>query len=323
MLRAMLYRPASKALTTGGEELLDAWREDPQSRLWIDLADQDPDAEHRLLVEHFGLHPLAVADAQRKRHQPKFEAFESNAFILLKGLGPDSDAFEFETIQIAIFIGERFLVTRHSGPSPSIDRLWQTAQQDPSLIAGGTDALALRLSRISVDRYLARLLTLEPRLEHLEEEIVARPRDEVLAELMGYKTTLRKFRRVFLYHVQLFQELMDVLPAQISEARRHEINDVFEHQERASSLATLYFELASDLIDGYISLASHRLNNIVKVLTIVTTIFVPLSFLAGVYGMNFEYMPELKSHSAYYVLLSVMGGLAVALMLVFRRIRWL
>jgi len=323
MLRALLYQPATQAATPGGAELLEAWRQNPDARLWLDLSDQEPQAERRLLVDGFGLHPLAVADAQRSRHPPKFEAFDGHAFILLKGLGPDASSFEFETIQISIFVGERFLVTRHSGPSPSIDRLWQDTLQDPGLIATGPDALALRLSRISVDRYLQRLLTLEPRLEHLEEDIVENPRDEILAELMGYKTTLRKFRRVFAYHVQLFQELLDNRPAQIRPARVHEINDVFEHQERAGSLATLYFETASDLIDGYISLASHRLNNIVKVLTIVTAIFVPLSFLAGVYGMNFEYMPELKSHDAYFVLLSVMGGLAAVLLLVFRRMRWL
>ena len=144
-----------------------------------------------------------------------------------------------------------------------------------------------------------------------------------MAELMGYKTDLRKFRRVLLYHVQVFTELMQAPPPQVRKERVHEIKDVYEHQERASSLATLYYEVASDLIDGYISLASHRLNNIMKVLTIVTTIFVPLGFLAGIYGMNFEYMPELKSPSGYFVLLGVMATLVVTLLLVFRKWRWL
>ncbi len=222
-----------------------------------------------------------------------------------------------------MFIGDRFLVTRHSGPSPSIDRLWQEMRDNAPLLASGPDALALRLSRISVDRYLNRLITLEPRLEDLEQEIVENPRDEVLAELMGYKTTLRKFRRVLLYHVQIFLELMGNPPPQVREQRIHEIKDVYEHQERASSLATLYYEVAADLIDGYISLASHRLNNIMKVLTIITAIFVPLSFLAGIYGMNFEYMPELKSHDAYFVLLGVMLAIVVTLLLVFRNRRWI
>ncbi len=323
MIRTMLYRPAQRTLATGNEELLAAWREDPEAIVWADFSENDPRDEQRILVEAFGLHPLAIHDAQRARHQPKIEVFADNVFILLKGLGPDTPEFEFGTIQIAIFIGDRFLVTRHSGPSPSIDRLWQSLQDDASPFAAGPDAVALRLARISVDRYLSRLITLEPRLEDLEEEIVQNPRDDILAELMGYKTTLRKFRRVLLYHVQIFDELGSHPPPQVGKDQVHEINDVYEHQERANSLATLYYEVASDLIDGYISLASHRLNNIMKVLTIITAIFVPLSFLAGIYGMNFEYMPELQSRVAYFVLLGVMFAIAVTLLVVFRRRRWL
>ena len=323
MIRTMLYQPATRAVTTGNETQLDDWQQQSDSLLWIDLSDNDPHAELNLLVEHFGLHPLAIHDAQRSRHQPKIESFGDHAFILLKGLGPDRSDFEFETIQIALFVGARFLVTRHSAPSPSIDNLWQTVQQDPALFENGTDSLALRLSRISVDRFLTRLLTLEPRLEDLEQEIVAHPQDGILSELMGYKTNLRKFRRVLMYHQQVFQDLINNPPPQINAKRIHEIKDVYEHQERAGSLATLYYEVSSDLIEGYISLASHRLNNIMRILTIVTAIFVPLSFLAGVYGMNFENMPELKSRSGYFILLSVMGTIAFILLLVFRRRRWL
>ncbi len=323
MIRALLHDPATRGIVAGDEGLLKQWQQQSDTILWLDLADNDPEVERRLLVDTLGLHPLAVQDAQRSRHQPKIEAFSDNVFILLKGLGPDRTEFDFETIQMAMFIGNRFLVTRHSGASTSIERLWRELQDDASTFARGPDAVALRLARISVDRYLNRLLTLEPRLEDLEVDIVRRPRDDMLAELIGFKTDLRKFRRVLLYHVQVFRELMDQPPPQVCKERVHEIKDVYEHQERASSLATLYYEQSSDLIDGYISLASHRLNNIMKVLTIITAIFVPLSFLAGIYGMNFEYMPELKSHSGYFILLGVMFTIVTTLLLVFRKWRWL
>lgn len=323
MIRTMHLRAQAEKPACGGEELIAQWRIETDALLWVDLEDCPPEVEQRLLVEGFGLHPLAVQDAQRSRHQPKIEAFPDCAFLLLKGLGPDRDEFVFETIQIAIFVGERFLVTRHSGPSPSIDRLWRETQADASIFARGPDSLALRLARLLVDRYLQRLLTLEPQLEDLEQAILERPGDDILAELTGYKTTLRKFRRVLLYHVQIFLELLEKPPAPFRPERVHDVRDVFEHQERANSLATLYYEVASDLIDGYISMASHRLNNIMKILTIVTAIFVPLSFLAGIYGMNFEYMPELKSHTGYFVLLSVMAAIATTLLLIFRRKRWL
>lgn len=101
----MLYQPATRALTTGGEELLASWQQQPDAILWADLADHDPGSERHMLVERFGLHPLAIQDAQRQRHQPKIEAFPNHVFLLLKGLGPDTREFEFGTIQIALSIG--------------------------------------------------------------------------------------------------------------------------------------------------------------------------------------------------------------------------
>ena len=319
----MLYNPATQELKRGAIELLDEWQGRQDTVLWVDFANQEPQQEKRILIERFGLHPMAIQDAQRERHPPKMEPFDDHVFILLKGLGRETPDFTFETIQIAIFVGKRFLVTRHSDNSPSIDRLWQEVERDQTLFARGTDALALRLSRIIVDRYLKKLLILEPRIEALEQEMVSNPRDEILAELTGYKTHLRKFRRVFLYHVQIFSKLAAHQPPGIGAERLHEINDVYENQDRANSLSTLYYEIASDLIDGYISLASHRLNNIMKILTIITAIFVPLGFLAGIYGMNFENMPELHSRAGYFILLGVMAGIATVLLIIFRRRRWI
>lgn len=323
MIRTFLFRPATGAIEAGGEELLSAWQREPDAVAWADFAGNDPQAERQWLDACFGLHPLAISDALNARHPPKIEAFDDSLFILLKGLAAPSDEFEFRTIQLAMFVGRRFLVTRHSAHSPSIDRLSEELEQDKSLLSGGPDGLALRLCRIMADRYTQKLLALEPRLEDIEREIVAKPDDEMLAELIGYKTDLRKFRRVLVYHAQVFAELLKNRPAQVGAGRIHVIRDVYEQQERASSLASLYYEVSSDLIEGYISLASHRLNNIIKVLTIVTTIFVPLSFLAGIYGMNFEYMPELQSRSGYFVLLGIMATLATVLVLAFRRRRWL
>ena len=319
----MLYKPASREIKHGDIALLDEWRRYPDSLIWADFSGETLAQQKHILIEKFDIHPMAIQDAQRERHPPKLEAFDDHVFILLKGLGKEMIEFEFETIQIAMFIGERFLVTRHSDHSPSIDKLRSEIDQDHGKFSQGTDVLALRLARIIVDRYLNKLLTLESRLEELEQKMNAEPGDNMLTELTGYKTNLRKFRRVFLYHVQIFSRLATRQFPGISATHIHEINDVFENQERANSLATLYYELCSDLIEGYISLASHRLNNIIKILTIITAIFVPLSFLAGVYGMNFENMPELHSKAGYFILLSVMGLIVVLLLFLFRRMRWI
>ncbi len=323
MIRCVLYRPGTGAVEHGGSELLDIWAHDQESIIWTDLYENDAEEETRLMIEHFDLNPLAIQDAQRSRHPPKIEAFDGVTFMLFKGLHGEASDLTFRTIQLALFVGGRFLVTRHSGPSPSIEQLGGEITRQDSPIAQGADVLALRLLRIMSDRYLNLILTIEPRLEQIEDEMIKNPHDELLAELINYKTNLKKYTRVFLYHVQVISELQRRRFPSIGADQNHLVTDVYEQQERASSLGRLYYETAADLIDGYISVASHRLNNIMKILTIVTAIFVPLSFLAGIYGMNFEYMPELKSQAGYFVLLGIMGSMVAVLLYVFRKKKWL
>jgi magnesium transporter len=319
----MLYEPTDGRLHTGGRELIERWKANERTLLWLDLGDEPAEAAGRLFREEFGLHPLAVSDALRERHPPKLEDFEDYTFLLLRGLSAGSRDTDFSTIQLALFVGRRFLVTRHSADSPSTDQLWREVQENPGRFAAGPAALSLRLCRIMVDRYLGILLALEPRLEELEDEILSSPRDELLGELAGYKSSLKKLRRILAYHQQVFSSLRNSASPLFGAEIRHELNDVYEHQERAVSLSELYHELAVDLVESYLSLASHHLNQIMKVLTIVTAIFVPLSFLAGLYGMNFENIPELHARSGYFILLGVMAGIVLALLALFRKMRWL
>ncbi len=323
MIRVLLYDYKSDGIKAGGKELVDVWRQNADTFIWLDSTDEPEEEERALLQEAFGLHKMAIQDAQRTRHPPKLEAFDNFTFILLKGLSAEAENLNFATFQLAIFVGERFFISRHSEKSPGIEALYERAHRDANLMRRGPEALALRLSRLSVDRYIKMLLELEPRLEELEDEITNNPNDRMLAELLKYKTELKKFRRVFLYHQQIFQELKSGEFPGVGIERVHEINDVYEQLERASSLAGLYYELATDLADGYISIASHRLNQIMKILTVVMAIFVPLSFLAGIYGMNFENMPELHSKSGYFILLGIMFLIAGLLLTIFRKKRWL
>ena len=323
MIRTLLYHATSGQLAAGGEELIARWQQEPDSIIWADFVTAPPGEEQHTLETDFAIHPLAISDAQRDRHQPKLEAFDDHTFVLLKELSSNAERFEFATNQLALFFGQRFLITRHAAPSPSVDLVFRQLEGGPGLFREGPGAVAMRLCRTLVDRYLQMLLGIEPRLEELESEIMERPRDAILVELLGYKTELKRFRRVFMYHEQIFRELKSRPFPALDSGIAHQVNDVYEHQERAGSLAGLYYELASDMADGYISVASHHLNQIMKILTVVMSIFVPLSFLAGIYGMNFENMPELHSRSGYFILLGVMGSIAFILLLLFRRKRWL
>lgn len=323
MIRVLVYHPTGQRLKSGGPELIEAWAGNPDALLWADFSDEPEESERKLLIGRFGLHPLAVSDAQRIRHPPKFERFDDHSFLLLRGLDAKTNSIEFGTIQIALFVGNRFLVTRHQGVSLGIEAQWQALSEDPALLAEGPDLLALRITRRVADRYLPILLELEARLDEIEDEMQQDANDRLLNELVGYVSNLKKLKRIGAYHMQVLATLRSRPAPGMCENHEHEQADVYEHLERVASLSGLLHDLAADLIDGYISVASHRLNQIMKVLTIVTAIFVPLGFLAGIYGMNFENMPELHTPWGYYGLLAVMVLIAAALLLVFKRKRWL
>ncbi|MEN3975555.1 magnesium/cobalt transporter CorA [Emcibacter sp. SYSU 3D8] len=321
MAKAQLFDPVT-GTRFGGLELIDEWRAAPGSLIWVDLAEPSPE-EDAAALRQFGIHSTAIEDALSPRHPPKSEAFDDHTFLLIKGLDAKTRDIAFGTIQIAIFIGERFLVTRHSAFSPSIDKLWNATLEETSMLGKGAAVTALRLVDIVMNRFLGILLAVEERLEWLEKEVTDDPRDALLAELMALKSNLTRMRRIATYHAQMFVELAKDPPPGIPAKLKHELRDMLEKLERLSSLTGLYYDLSSDMVEGYISLASHRLNKIMKVLTIVASIFIPLTFLAGIYGMNFQNIPELQYRYSYYVLLGIMVVVGAGLLVLFKRKGWL
>ncbi|MDH3317598.1 MAG: magnesium/cobalt transporter CorA [Gammaproteobacteria bacterium] len=323
MIRAILYDSKSGEMVSGDERLIEDWKGNPDKLIWVDLFEVPPEEERSLLENDFSLHPLAVQDATRDRHPPKLERFDDYLFLIFKGLHPDSNLEEFKAIQICIFLGSRFLVTRHTGLSPSIDWVWDRVSEAPRIFELGTSGLCLQLMDRIVRRFMPILLSLEVRLDEIEDELFEQPRDALMGELSGYKANLKRMRRFFIYHEQMLSQIRANPAPYFGKHQSHELNDVYEQLERSMSLAGLYHEIATDLIDGYLALASHRLNKVMQVLTIFTVIFVPLGFLAGMYGMNFEYIPELKFKYAYFILLGVMATIVCVQLILFRKRKWL
>jgi len=310
--------------TQGGSELIDEWRQSGAGYLWLDLYGED-EAKESALLESFGMHHLAIQDAQRKRHPPKLEVFDDHLFILLRGLDAESQSLDFGTVQIAMFAGKNFLITRRGGVSVSINEWWSKAAM-PQMLGRGGIHMALALATTAARRYLDLLLGFEPTLSELEDGLQEHPDDQKMRELTGYRTRLRKLRRIFSYLAGVFEALREVdepLFSAESEEYRHQVIDVYEKYERLLSLSSMYYEVAGDLVDGYISLTSHELNSTMRILTVLTAIFVPLGFLAGVYGMNFDNMPELHTEGGYFVLLGTMAAIASSLLLIFKYKKWL
>lgn len=322
MIRTMLHDRAAGETRWGDERLFAEWADNPQQWIWADFDNEDPAHEQELFSEVFGLHPLAISDAQRERHTPKLEEFDDYFFLLIQGMDAATTDIDFRTIQLAFFVSDRFLVTRRKAESVSVDQLWrQTGDADVDA-ARGPAHITYRIVRRVTDRYTGVIEGLDRTLDTVEDEMFQKPNDALLENLIGYGRNLKRLRRIFNYHQDLFTRLSRGYRF-IGKQERHEFTDVYEHTERLASLTSLYKELIDDLMNGYISVTSHRLNQIMKVLTVVTVIFLPLTLMVGIYGMNFEHIPELKFEHAYFILLGVMASIAVGLLLLFRKMRWL
>jgi len=306
----------------GGRELLAKWHSQPSSWLWVDLQDESAADEEELLCNTLGLDEHVVTEAQRPRHPPGFEAFPDYFYLLLKPLTSETEDLEFATQQMAIFASSRLLVTRHSQHSRFIKLQHERLGKD-GCNGDSPMSLAAAITRRVIDRYGKILLDLESRLDEVEDLLFKSRTDGLMEELVNYNTALRKMRRILAYHTHAFQSLRDHFDPEQSPDWHEEFDDIHGLMERFHSLAELYQNVINDLIEGYISINTHHLNQIMKVLTIVTVIFVPLTLLVGIYGMNFEYIPELKSEHGYFILLGAMTTIAVGLLLLFKRFRWL
>lgn len=322
MIKSMLVDSEGN-YTTGGIEQVAAWRSTEDSCLWLDI-EAMPSEEVRALLLEMDCNSLAINDAFRQRHPPKAEAFDNNTFVLYRGLSKVDGTLEIDHQQIGIWAGQRYLITFHRERSMSVAHMWENEATNRNLFAPGV--LALKLLHYACGRYLETMLDFEDRLEDLEDGLVSDHSEQEMKELVSYRSRLRKLRRMFSYHKSLAEQIYQLpkkyLPF-LGEEQEHLRRDVYDRCERLHSLCQMYYEICADLVEGHISLSSHNLNQTMKVLTIISALFVPLTFIAGIYGMNFEYMPELTWRNAYFAVIGLMATLTIALLIVFRRIRWL
>ena len=307
----------------GGLELLEIWKNNEKSFLWLDINSHDSD-EERDLLKSLDCHPLAIEDTLRERHPPKIELFENYIFMLYRGVYETRSKLKFEHLQISLFVGERILITRHPKESKSINNIFN--KEGEKYLKRSPMILALRLFHYSCGIYLEELLTFEETLESIEDAFQVSGDDKMMQEITLYRSHLIKLKRTFNYHLNIGAELKVLVNDEtilINPQDSHTLTDVQERLDRLLSLSQMYYDICGDLINGYISISSHQLNSTMRVLTVITAIFVPLGFLAGVYGMNFEYIPELKVENGYFYLIGTMATIATGLVLFFKKKKWL
>lgn len=304
---------------SGDESLITQWR-DGGGWLWLDIQGE-LNGNAKSLLQTFGCHELALKDVQRDRHPPKVEWFQEHTFIIFRGLTELGDNLNFKPLQLSLFVGEDYLITVHSRPSLSIQQ--HRERQDLTSLITNPQRFALSVLHYSAGLFLEALLSFDSDLIRIEDEMLEHGNDQLLKDLIRCRSQLRKMQRNFTYHETLANELITLWddPEETVELT-HRLRDLYDRCERLASLSAQQYEICGDLIDGYFSLSAHELNNTMRILTVVTSIFVPLGFLAGLYGMNFDYIPELHIRNGYFMLLGAMATLAAAMIAIFKAKRW-
>ena len=288
---------------------------------WLDLH-KPSTHDLGLLSDVFQFHPLAVEDATHFGQRPKYDSFDEFAYLVVYGVNEDKDGL----VEVHCFFSGTYLVTVHRDSCPPFEELRRRATAETQPPALGIKLLYLVVDTLA-DSFLPGLSKLDDRIDDLENGVLQKPDDEQLQELFRLKRRLVGWRKVITPERDTFARIVTgviEIPGMTPDMERY-FRDVYDHLIRISDLIDSYRDLLTGAMDVYLSTVSNRLNEVMKRLTIVATIFMPLTFIVGFFGMNFTWMVrEITGFWPFVWLAIVLEGACVLVMLVlFRRRRWI
>ena len=291
---------------------------------WIDV-----DGIHEVKIlerlgDSFGLHPLVVEDVLNTDQRPKMEDFGDYIFIVLKMLYYNDKNDEIVTEQISLILGPNFVISFQEREGDVFDPIRERIRSEKGRIRKmGADYLAYALVDSIVDNYFIILEKLGEKIEFLEDELVTNPTPETLQAIHDLKREMIFLRKSVWPLREVVSGLERGESPLIQESTGIYLRDVYDHTIQVIDAVETFRDMLSGMLDIYLSSVSNRMNEVMKVLTIIATIFIPLTLIAGIYGMNFRYMPELEWPWAYPMLWLIMLGIGVLMLIYFRRKRWL
>lgn len=290
---------------------------------WINLDSLHDVGMIEELGKNFGLHPLLLEDILNTEQRPKMEDHGDYVFIVVKMLSYNGTKNEISVEQVSIILGPRIVISLQEREGDVFDFIRERIRNNKGRIRKmGADYLAYGLVDAIVDHYFIILEKMGEQIEALEEELVSNPTTETLKGIHVLKRELIILRKAVWPLREVVTGLERGDSPLIHESTCIYLRDVYDHTIQIIDTIETYREMVSGMLDIYLSSVSNRLNEVMKVLTIITTLFIPLSFVAGIYGMNFKYMPELEWQWGYPFVLGLMATLGLLLLIYFRRRKW-
>ncbi len=291
---------------------------------WINI-----DALHRIeilekLGECYGFHPLVLEDILNTDQRPKMEDYGDYLYIVLRVLNYTDKSSQIETEQVSLILGPNFVFSFQESQSDVFDPVRERIRSGKGRIRTmGADYLAYALLDLIVDNYFVIMEKLGETIEFLEEKLVTQPVPETLQTIHQLKRELIFLRKAVWPLREVIGGLERGELALIKETSRVYLRDVYDHTIQVIDTIETFRDMISGMLDIYLSSVSNRLNSVMKVLTIIATIFMPLTFIAGIYGMNFKFMPELEWRWGYPMVWVLVVVISVLMLIYFKKKRWL
>ena len=291
--------------------------------VWVDLSSPTPE-ESRILSDVFHFHELAVEDAISEIHHPKVESYGDYLYLILHGIDFRESEHCFRTQDVDFFVGDQFLVSVHPGISRTLADVRAICARNDRALGEGPVALLHRIVDAMVDHYRPEVEKLSERLDTLEDEIFERPHAGLAKQILDFKADASSLRRVVLPQRDAVGRLARREFSLISEPLAYRFRDVHDNLVRLVDEAMFFQDRVTSLLDAHLSQVSNQLNGVMKVLTIIATLFMPLTVLTGMYGMNVR-LPQLPGGEAaqFWWILGIMIGLSAGMLGYFRSRRWL
>ncbi len=297
---------------------------DSRTVSWININGLHDTALIEKIGEHFGIHPMILEDIVSVDQRPKMEDMGHYLYFSMKMIFVKNETRVLQTEQVSVIIGNRFVISFQEPDGDVFDPIRNRIRKGMGRIRKmGADYLAYSLLDAVVDHYFLVLESLGEEMENLEEEVIENPSSRTIHELHQMKRQLLFIRKAVWPVRELVNGMERSESGLIHGSTQIYLRDLYDHTIQIIDMMETMRDMNAGLFDMYLSSLSNRLNEIMKVLTIISTIFIPLTFIAGVYGMNFRYMPEISWRWGYFGVLGIMAGAVIFMLAYFRNKKWI
>ncbi|MGB2696126.1 MAG: magnesium/cobalt transporter CorA [Dehalococcoidia bacterium] len=297
--------------------------ESREGLLWVDIqTTQREDAA--VLTDLFGFHHLAVDDCFNRHVDPaKIDDYDSYIFLISQAISPESTSRGLLTTELDLFLGPNYVVSFHQEALPFIDELRRRSEENGPQFARGADFLAHALLDAQVDDFQPAVERLDDTLLRLEELVLARPEPHLLQEILALKRDVQRLRRMIIPQRDIVNRIArGEFPNVVRPESQIYFRDIYDHTVRVEQRVESVRDLADGALNTYLGAVNNRMNEVMKTLSIVAGVFLPLTLIASIYGMNFDNMPELGWQWGYFGILGAMAVIALCLVVFFRLRRW-